>query len=381
MNRRTATRIAWVSAAATLMISAGGGVILFAVGDSPPSDLVAFAPAFILPVVGALIASRHPGNAIGWLCLAIGFAFSLLNVQGVGARWAFDRGDESLAAWIAVPAWWIPAVGLMATHLALRLPTGSLPSPRWRWFGTLCTATLCATFVAGSLQEQGSGVDFTDLSNPLASGWTSSLGFLYVLLPVCVLGSVASLVIRYRRSTGVERAQLRWIALGACAAIAMFIGGSSLNWAGLYLAAFAAIPIAIGIAMLRHKLYDIDVVVNRALVYGALTAILAGTYLATVLLLQLALGGLTSDSNLAIAGSTLAVAAAFRPVRARIQAAVDRRFYRRRYDARRTLEEFSSRLRDQVDLAALDAELRGVVAETMQPAHVSVWLRTPTAQG
>jgi hypothetical protein len=181
--------------------------------------------------------------------------------------------------------------------------------------------------------------------------------------------------VRYRRATGTERLQLRWIALGACAALALFFGGSALDVAAIYGLAFATIPIAIGVAMLRHNLYDIDVVINRTLVYGALTATLAATYIGSVLLLQLALGGVTEDSGLAVAASTLAVAALFGPARTRIQDAVNRRFYRRRYDAQLTLEGFSTRLRDEVELTAIDAELRSVVAETMQPASVSVWLR------
>jgi hypothetical protein len=202
--------------------------------------------------------------------------------------------------------------------------------------------------------------------------------------------AVASLVVRFRRARGVERQQLKWFAftgaigaLGVALASAGGFGAEPLAIAGWFTALLAlviGIPTAAGMAIFRHRLYDIDVVINRTVVYGALTASLAAIYVGSILVLQLALNGVTGDSGLAVAGSTLAVAAAFGPARARIQQAVDRRFFRRRYDASRTLEDFSARLRDQVDLAALDAELRGVIAETMQPAHVSVWLREPAAE-
>jgi hypothetical protein len=213
-------------------------------------------------------------------------------------------------------------------------------------------------------------------------------------LILCFFVALAALVVRYRRADALDRAQLRWVALGGAVFLAIYIvtlplpstlGTSDDSTAANLItavsqAAFGALPIAIGYAILRHRLYDIDVVVNRTLVYGALTATLAAAYLGCVLLLQLLLGGITGDSGLAVAGSTLAVAALFRPARARIQAAVDRRFFRRKYDAQRTLEAFSSRLRDEVDLRALSSELGAVVRETLQPAHLSLWLRTPEAR-
>jgi hypothetical protein len=194
--------------------------------------------------------------------------------------------------------------------------------------------------------------------------------------------------VRFRRARGERRQQIKWLALaGAVAVVTVIVAtiGSDELWNTAVtnvacMLGVLCVPVAAGIAILRHRLYDIDVVVNRAIVYGALTATLAGMYLGSVLLLQLLLGGITGDSGLAVAGSTLAVAALFRPARARIQAAVDRRFFRRKYDAQRTLEAFSSRLRDEVDLRALSSELGAVVRETLQPAHLSLWLRAPEAR-
>ena len=205
----------------------------------------------------------------------------------------------------------------------------------------------------------------------------------FALMLIAVVASAASLVVRFRRSRGDERQQLKWVTAAAAVFVVIFMtpieefAGDDIGFATLLLG-LLIVAAAVAIATLRYRLYDIDVVINRTLVYGALTATLAAVYIGTVLLLQLALDGLTSGSDLAVAGSTLAAAAIFRPARGRIQQTVDRRFFRRRYDAARTLESFSSRLRDQVDLGALEAELRGVVAETVQPSQVSIWLREGT---
>jgi len=227
--------------------------------------------------------------------------------------------------------------------------------------------------------------DFRSIENPygVAGGAVEGVEALSALLLVVGLaGSALSLILRFRRATGHQRQQVKWLALaGAVAAVTVPIAavGSGLwgdavtNIASMI--SVLGLPIAAGIAILRHRLYDIDVVINRTLVYGALTATLAGIYLASVLVLQLALSGVTEGSGPAVAASTLAVAGLFRPARARIQAVVDRRFFRRKYDAARTLESFGARLRDEVDLGALNAELGAVVRETLQPAHVSLWLR------
>ena len=206
-------------------------------------------------------------------------------------------------------------------------------------------------------------------------------------LSIGLFGSSASLIARFRRSRGEQRQQMKWLALaGAVAAATLPIAlvlydliGATAAY-GAIMVSVLGLPVATGVAILRYRLYDIDVVINRTLVYGALTATLALSYLGIVLLLQLAMRPLTESSNLAIAGSTLAVAGLFRPARTRIQEAVDRRFYRRKYDAQRTLEAFSGRLRDEVQLAGLRTELSAVVREALQPAHVSLWLRTPEAR-
>jgi hypothetical protein len=347
---------------------------------------------FAFGVVGALVASRRPGNPIGWILLAASLGYTVGGFTGSYAEDAFaGSGDPAFgataAAWVS--KWvWAAAIVPVATFGLLLFPDGRLPSRRWRGAAWLCAAAT-VLLLAGLALAPGRMEGFP-VRNPLglddAEGILEALSALGVVgFIIGVLASFASLVIRYRTASSRARQQLKWLTyagvlfcVGSAVAVALevAIGPSMSNVTNaITTLSVAAVPVAMGVAMLRHRLYDVDVVINRTLVYGALTATLAASYGLSVLVLQLALDPLTEQSNVAIAASTLAVAALFRPARTRIQAAVDRRFYRRRYDAGVTLAGFSARLRDEVDLDALSVELRGVVRETMQPAHVSLWLR------
>jgi hypothetical protein len=344
----------------------------------------------VFSALGYLIVTRQPRNAIGWIFCGCAVASGLSTLadayanywlDGKGATWL----GEAAASYETVG--WIPGVLIPATFLLLLFPEGRLLSPRWHWVAG-CAGLGMAGFFLTETTMPGPLEDFPDVQNPY--GVDSPVldpmqGLAALMLVIAVVGSPLSLVLRLRRSAGLERQQIKWLMwAGALAGVTFLVGSTAgYEFAGtavsnvVILTSVLALPLATGVAILRYRLYDIDVVINRTLVYAALTATLAGAYLALVLLLQLALSGVTSDSGLAVAGSTLAVAALFRPARARIQEAVDRRFYRRRYDARRTREAFSGRLRDQVDLGSLNAELGAVVRETLQPAHVSLWLRGP----
>jgi hypothetical protein len=384
MSRGRTAWSLWAIAIAMLVT----GVSLSAVGGGPLDDILS--DVIIVPVaatVGALIFARVPRNPIGWIFLGVGLLAGLSELLAGYADSALLAGTGSgrlgevsadITRWL-----WAPAALVPVTFGLLLFPDGRLPSPRWRplpWLAGMGIAALSA-FVGLS----AAGEDWRTASDPSDEGIgpeVAVLGVIGAAVVPALIGAVAAVIVRFRRSSGEERQQLKWLTYGGtiAAAVVLVAGTAFDEQAGTGVAiaaALASIPLWIGIAILRHRLYDIDVVINRTLVYGALTATLALAYLGSVLLLQLAMRPLTESSNLAIAGSTLAVAALFRPARARIQAAVDRRFYRRKYDAVRTLERFGTRLRDQIALDNLSAELRAIVAETMQPAHVSLWLRTP----
>jgi len=383
-----------VASAALTTIGAAAAIAVSRDASAQGDPSVWLAISFVVPIVafsavGGLIVSRRPGNTIGWLLAVIGLLFSFVIACGPVALWGLRSGQlsEGLAEWISVGGnAWVVALGLIGTQLLLRLPDGMLPSPLWRWYSR-ATVVLIAVALLGMATQKGLVMGVPGTENPLAAAWAAPLAGAIFLVIVSFVVSIVALVRRYRRSAEHDRVQLRWVAFTGVLFVAIFIvtlalgsvlGDSPAGIANTAFsqAAFAALPIGIGYAVLRERLYDIDVVINRALVYGALTAILGGTYLGSVLLLQLALRTFTEGSGLAVAASTLATAALFRPLRARTQAVVDRRFFRRKYDAAQTLQAFGARLRDQVDLESLTADLRNVVTDTVQPSHVTLWIRT-----
>jgi hypothetical protein len=338
----------------------------------------------LFAVVGALIASRQPRNSVGWLMIAMGVTNGLWTLL-FGYTWhAIAHGDSAAVwAWLANLAN-LSAYGIVVLLLQL-FPNGRPASARWRVVLWITLAWFAAVEVVAALVP-GRFEDFPTVRNPVGIGALDGAD-LRPLGVVLVVASLVSLGARMRNSRGRDRLQLKWFVFVAGLVMLFLlvgeIGGAAVQDSNevasgfAFAALLAGLPVAIGIAILRHDLYGIDVVINRTLVYGLLTATLGGVYVGSVLVLQLVLDSVTSGSSLAVAISTLAVATLFRPTRSRIQAVVDRRFYRHKYDAARTLEGFSARLREEVDLDAVGAELRAVVRDTIQPAHVSLWLRAP----
>ena len=390
MSRRTAGWLAWSLWAAFVVTQT---IVVWQVWAGPAAADEAFGLVVIgFATVGALLASRRPDNAVGWLLLATAVAFSL---QALGEVYVQRRDNFAFlqVAWVAGWAWYVWVV-LTAVFLPLVFPDGRLLSRRWRVVGWLGAAALGASIIGTGFRPGRLDLE-ADVTNPLgvhgaAGDFVAVVGTVgNVLAGVAAVLSAASLVVRFRRARGVARQQIKWFAfvgLLVVFGLALAIGqvllpGSwrdpvgAVGWFTFLFACLIGLPAAVGIAVFKHRLYDIDLVIKRTLVYGSLTALLLVTYLVLVLVFRLVLSPVTGDSDLAVAGSTLAVAALFRPLRSRIQAVVNRRFYRERYDAARTLEGFAGRLRDELDLETLGVDLRAVVRETMAPAHVSLWLR------
>jgi MFS family permease len=348
-----------------------------------------------VPVAGILIARRQPDNRIAWIMLAVGLIIGVGAVADPYSTYGLVRHPGSLPAVGVVAAvngsLWVPAIGITGTYLLLLFPDGRLPSRRWApvaWVSGITMGLLVASFVLGP----GTFEDNQNVANPLGIGAMGPVLSVMLaalpLLPLCMLACALSLVMRFRRSRGIERQQVKWLASGAAVAatsygLAMFIGRlytisgtESPPWLDTFgnitVLTFVAIPVAICMAVLRYGLYGIDRLISRTLSYALIT----GTLLVVYLLLVTTVSRITpSSSSLAVAASTLAVAALFQPLRHRVQAVVDRRFNRARYDAERTADAFSRRLREEVDLDAVSSDLIAAVHDTLEPARIGLWLR------
>ena len=418
MSARAAAWLAWSLATlcGVMFVAVGVLGVLAQSAQSPGdstiagtiSETVIFVLFLAFPIVGALVASRRPQNPIGWICLASGLLWMLLAVTDSYSIYGVAR-PGSVPFPVAVGTignqWlWVPTVGLFGIYMILLFPDGRLPSKRWRplaWLSGVMIVLLSITegLAPGPLENQGG------VRNPFgleALPWLEDVSYIILpLLPLCILASAVSMVLRFRRSRGEVRQQIKWVAFVASFSGLLYLiaiisqlvfvlnisesGGSIPRfpwWAEVLFSVavlgFAGVPVAIGFAVLKYRLYDIDVVINRTLVYGSLTAMLVALYFGSVAATQTilrALTGQTEQPQLAVVISTLVIAALFNPLRRRIQSFIDRRFYRRKYDARKTLEAFSARLREETDLETLNSDLADVIRETMQPAHVSPWLR------
>jgi hypothetical protein len=376
----------------------GGVALARTMGSTPPglpygsvgdADTVVLSLAIVLTfsVVGAIVASRHPRNTIGWLFCAIGLAVGFNGLAGGYAEYwlVSNRGSRSLgetAAWFGSWVWTAQLVAL--TFLLLLFPDGRLPSPRWRpvaW----CAGLGLGGFVVGYAFDAGPLEDFPQIVNPYGtdSPVVRGVGVAGGLVVVgSMVASAVSVIVRARHAGRVERQQIKWLAYGGAVVVGTsLVAGAIAIWSVtvtilIINLALLGLPLFTCIAILRYRLYEIDIIINRTLVYGSLTATLVALYFGGIVVLQRVFILLTGQqSTLAVVASTLLIAALFTPLRRGIQSFIDRRFYRKKYDARKTLEAFSAKLRDETNLEALSDDLVGVVRETMQPVHVSLWLR------
>ena len=369
-------RLPWVMLAVTTVCVAV--MVPLSLGHEPMFDTVFYGlQSLALAATGAFVAARQPSNPIGWIFCIQGFYGGLLEFWGEGLEYHGVPTAE-FVAWI-IQFWWV-IDGAAYALVFLLFPTGRLLSPRWRWVYALLA-------VAVMLGAPGQSLTTRNPSNPypvdsLVVEAMLNVGLVFLLAGIAV--AMASLVVRFRRATGLERLQLKQLVFAAVLTLPSMVLAAFYYYDFvvvqiLIATSLLALPVAAGLAILRYRLYDIDVVINRTVVYGTLSAILAAVYLGSVLLLQAALSPFTEGSSLAVAVSTLAVAALFRPVRERIQNVVNRRFFRSKYDAGLTLEKFGTHLRDQVDIADIGTDLLTVVNATVQPTHSSLWLRKAEA--
>jgi len=388
MNTRTAAWLAWSVCGLTVVLVACTVALAF-LNRSDVRAVIFPLGVTLSSVVGGLVASRRPANPVGWFFLGIGGCMAITVVAAEYATYGL-AGAQAMA-WLQ--SWlWVPGVMLLFCFLPLYFPDGRLVSRRWRWVVRLAIFS-CVTGAALFALSPGE-IPYMGVDNPLGiealRPVSDFLEPVYLALYFLLwFASAASLVARFRRSGSMERQQIKWLAFAASAVPVWFLTNAPIEAAvpNLFqvvdaLIFSALIPVAAGVAILRYRLYDIDVVINRTLVYGTLTATLVALYFGGIVVLQYIFRTLSGgESQLAIVTSTLAIAALFNPLRRGIRGFVDRRFYRRKYDAAKTLEAFGSRLRDETDLRRLGDDMVGVVQETLQPAHVGLWLRSPTEAG
>ena len=419
MRSRAAVRLAWMLFGVTavcLLVN-----LVFAVlntsGPDPVGAGVAlgssafYVACFAFTAVGVLVAVRQPRNPIGWILLTIGLVWQIPSEEiaryGAVTVPGSAPGSEVLA--VLTSSAWVPGIGLIGTFLLLLFPDGHLPSRRWRpvaWVSglTLLVVTAAIPLLPMSLREVAAYSFLPTGPNPLGVAALAPVAdqsdAVLLFVPLCIITCAISVVVRFRRARGVERQQVKWLAVAGVVTAVVYLlvmvlsliyGGMAWNdettpaWLAvvqnLFVIVFMAIPVAVGIAILRHRLYDIDVIINKALVYGGLTATLAVVYLTGVLGVGAVVRAVTGQqrSSLVVAASTLVVAALFAPLRQRMQALIDRRFYRRRYDAQQAASTFAIRVRDKIDLTALHTDLVRIVTTTIQPSTVSVWVKPPHA--
>jgi hypothetical protein len=399
MSTRAAPWLAWSLMVLSVVLVVGGIALALMTRSSTPQrsyygpvDAVFFlATVLTFSVVGAIIASRQPRNAIGWIFCGVGLVMGINSLGGGYAEFRLSGGSSlgslaETAAWFASWSWTL-LVYVPTSFLLLLFPDGRLPSSRWRpvaW----CAVLGLIGFVAGTALQPGPLGDFPQILNPYGvdSLILDAVGLAGVILAsASMVASAISLIVRMRRAGRAQRQQIKWLAYGGALVVGSVFASGVLStiWSpdvGIALISLSllGLPIFTGVAIARYRLYEIDIVINRTLVYGALTAALVAVYFGGVATLQALLRAFTGQEQqpqLAIVVSTLAIAALFNPLRRRIQSFIDRRFYRSKYDARKTLESFSAKLRDETDLQALNNELVSVVRETMEPSHVSLWLR------
>jgi len=348
--------------------------------------------------VGAIVASRRPENPVGWLLCLSSVVVSTSTFTSLYAIYALLARDGSLpageaSAWIA--AWLLPPIiGIQVSYLLL-FPTGRLPDSRWRWLAWLIGIFVLAGVISSAFSPNAYLGALGPIRNPLGiDGFTNVYKtVVFTMAPLLYLAAAFAVFVRLRRAVGVERQQIKWFAFAvAIYAIAIALNVTTIaideprwfEWTAnaIFTGVGTMIPLSIGIAILRYRLYDIDRIINRTLVYGSLTVTLVALYFGVIVVLQRVLVVVTGqESTLAVVASTLLIAALFNPLRHSIQNFIDRRFYRRKYDAAKTLEEFGITLRAATDLDGLKEELTGVVRETVQPAHVSLWLAAARGKG